>query len=665
MTAGHHPGHHCRVRVTIGVLAVVSGLGGAVLHAVNAVAGRGFEPSFWLVQVADAVAFGAVGAVLAARSTARRVPDLMVATGLGQGLSLALMEYAILGPLPLAPLAMWVASWVWAPSLFLSATVLPLLLPDGTLPSPRWRPALVLSWAVLALHTVVWAVTRYEDETPRPIEVRDLRNPVGLAVAGAPAVQVVLGIATLAAAGLALASLLSRWRKSSGDARQQLKWLAVGAASVVLLFELGVAAPQPWGELLVGLSALPMPLAMGVAALRHRLWDVDLAISTGLRYALLSAVAIAVYTVVVSVLGGLSAAPVVATAVVALVLLPLHDRLRRWVNRLVHGEGNDPDTALAELGARLEATGDPAEVADQLLPAVVNRLAGLLRSPFAVIRLADGTVVAHGSASEPRETIDLHYAGSTVGVLELAGRQRSRAERSRLERVAAQAAVAVHSVLATREARRARQLVVAAREEERRRLRWDLHDGVAPLLAALALQAETARDIVHDDPDAARTILDRLVPNLSGAVADVRAIVHELRPPTLDELGLAGAVGELAARFSRPDRRVAMDADNVDGLPAAVDLAAYRIVAEALNNAVRHAAAANIHISLRGVGGRLEVRITDDGRGLPPDAESGVGLDSMRTRAEELGGRFAVTSVPGGGTTVTADLPIAMGDDEP
>ena len=106
MTAGHHPGHHCRVRVTIGVLAVVSGLGGAVLHAVNAVAGRGFEPSFWLVQVADAVAFGAVGAVLAARSTARRVPDLMVATGLGQGLSLALMEYAILGPLPLAPLAM-------------------------------------------------------------------------------------------------------------------------------------------------------------------------------------------------------------------------------------------------------------------------------------------------------------------------------------------------------------------------------------------------------------------------------------------------------------------------------------------------------------------------------------------------------------------------------
>ena len=663
MTAGHHPGHHCGVRVALGVLAVVTGIGGGVLHAVNTVAGRGFEPSSWPVQVADAIAFGAVGAVLAARSTARRVPDLMVATGLGQGLSLVLLEYAILGPVPLAPLALWVGSWLWAPAIFLSATVLVLLLPNGTLPSPRWRPALVLSWVVLALHAVVWATTSYDDQTVRTIRVRDLRNPIGLPVAGTPAVQLALGAVTLVAAGLALASLISRWRSSSGDARQQLKWLAVGAAAVVLLFELGVAAPQPWAQLLIGLSALPMPVAMGVAALRYRLWDVDLAISTGLRYVLLSAIAIAVYTAVVSALGAVSGAPVVATAVVAVVLLPLQGRLTRLVNRLVHGENDDPDTALAQLGARLEATGDPAEVADRLLPAVVRRLAGLLRSPFAQIELADGSVVVDGAVAEPVERIGLHFAGSNVGTLVLAARQRSRAERSRLDRVAAQAAVAVHSVLATREARRSRQLVVAAREEERRRLRWDLHDGVAPLLAGVALQAETARDIVHDDPDAARAILDRLVPNLTGAVADVRAIVHELRPSALDELGLAGAVGELAARFDRADRRVVVSADRVDGLPAAVDLAAYRIVAEALSNAVRHAQASRIEVTLRRLGDRLAVRVTDDGRGLPDRPPDGVGLDSMRVRAEELGGRFRVVSVPGGGTTVTADLPHAMGDE--
>ena len=663
MTTGRGPGHHAGVRVNCGMLAIAAGLAGATLNAVNALAGRGFEGSFWLVLAVASVSFGAVGVVLAARSTARRVPDLMVATGLGQGLSLLLLEYAILGPLPLAELAMWLASWLWAPSLFLSATVLVLLLPDGTLASPRWRPALTLSWVVLGLHAVLWALTPYQNAAP-PIVVRDLTNPVGLTVAAAPAFQVVLGLGTLAAAGLALASLVSRWRRSSGDARQQLKWLALGAAVAVLLFGLGVVAPLPWGELLVGLAAVPMPMAMGVAALRHRLWDVDLAISTGLRYALLSAIAMAVYTVVVSLLGAVSGAPVVATAAVALVLLPLHDRLRLWVNHLVHGEGDDPDTALARLGVRLEETGDPADVADRLLPVVVDRLAGLLRSPFAVIELADGTVVGHGDPSEPVERIELHYAGSRVGVLSLAGRTRSPGERSRLDRVSAQAAVAVHSVLATREARLARQLVVAAREEERRRLRWDLHDGVAPLLAGLALQAETARDIVHDDPDAARAILDRLVPNLAGAVADVRAIVHELRPPSLDELGVVGAVAELAARFDRPERRVVVSADRVDGLPAAVDLAAYRITAEALNNAVRHADASLIEISLRGVGSELQVRITDDGHGLPIDGRGGVGLDSMRSRAEELGGRFSVVSTPQGGTTVTADLPTAMGGDE-
>ncbi len=379
MTAGRGLGHDERVRVTAGVLGVAAGVTGAVLHAVNSAAGRGFEPSFWLILGVAAVAFGSVGAMLAVRSTVRRVPGLMVTTGLGQGLTLVCLEYAILGPLPFAPFAQWVATWLWAPSIFLSATVLPLLLPDGALASPRWRPALWLAWSVLALHALVWAVTPYEAQFP-PIRIRDLVNPVGQSWATHSAVQVGLAAATAVATGLALASVVWRWRRSSGDARQQLKWLALGAGAAVALFAAGAAAPQPWGELLVGVSALPVPLAAGVAALRHRLWDVDLAISIGLRYALLSVVVVVVYTVVVSVLASSSSAPVVATAVVALALLPLHDGLRRLVNRLVHGERDDPDTALAVLGARLEATGDPAETADALLPEVVAGLGGLVRS---------------------------------------------------------------------------------------------------------------------------------------------------------------------------------------------------------------------------------------------------------------------------------------------
>lgn len=663
MTVGRGLGHDERVRMIAGVLAVVAGLAGSVLHAVNSAAGRGFEPSFWLVLALASIAFGSVGTMLATRSTVRRIPALMVATGLGQGLGLLCMEYAILGPMPGAPLALWLATWLWAPSLFLSATVLPLLLPDGLLASPRWRPALWAAWLVLAAHVVIWAVTPYEAQFP-PIRVRDLVNPIGQQWATDPALQIGLAVATAAVVAAALASVAMRWRSSAGDARQQLKWLVFGAGAAVALFAAGAAAPQPWGELLVGAAALPVPLTAGVAALRHRLWDVDLAISIGLRYALLSASVVVVYTMVTSVWAASSSAPAVAAAVVAVVLLPLHDGLRRLVNRLVHGERDDPDTALALLGARLEATGDPVEVADALLPEVVARLAGLLRSRYVALELADGTVIRHGEAAVS-ERIVLRYAGREVGVLDLAARQRSRAERHRLERVAEQASVAVHSVLATREARRSRQLVVAAREEERRRLRWDLHDGVAPLLAGLALQAETARDLVDTDPGTTRVILDRLVPNLTAAVGDVRAIVHELRPPALDELGLAGAVRELAARFDRPVQRVEVIVDDVDGLSAAVDLAAYRIVAEGLNNAVRHARAARIEVRLARAEDGLVVRIADDGRGLPAVAGGGVGLDSMRARADEMGGRFDVTAAAGGGTVVTAILPLEMGDDEP
>ncbi len=663
MTAGRGQGDHGTVTAALGVLAVLSGAAGAVLHVVNTAAGRGFEPSFWLVLALAAVAFGAVGATLASRSRVRRVPGLMVGTGLGQGLTLLLMEYATLGPLPLAPAALWVATWSWAPSLFLSATVLPLLLPDGSLLSPRWRPALAFGWVVIALHVAVWAVTPYGAQFP-PIEMRDLSNPLGMAPAAEPGVQVVLAALTVASAGVGLASLLVRWRRSSGDARQQLKWLAVGAVAALLLFGSGAAAPQPLGELIVGLAALPVPIAAGIAALRYRLWDVDLAISTGLRYVLLSVVVVAVYTTVVSVLGGATGAPVLATAAVALVLLPLHTWLQRLVNRWVHGEADDPGTALSRLGEQLEATGEPSEVADRLLPTVVDRLAALLRSPYAVVELADGGVVRHGEPTGESERIPLTFGGARVGVLVLSARRRSRAERARLDRVSRQAAVAVHSVLLTREARRARQLAVVAREEERRRLRWDLHDGIAPLIAGLALQAETARDLVQTDPPATGRILERLAPQLAAAVADVRAIVHELRPAALDELGLGGAVAELAARFDRPGTRVRVETAGIADLPAAVDLAAYRIVAEAVTNAVRHGGAASVDVTVRREADQVRVSVADDGRGLPAGIEPGVGLTSMRVRAEELGGRFEVTAPPSGGTTVTATIPLTTGGEE-
>ena len=415
--------------------------------------------------------------------------------------------------------------------------------------------------------------------------------------------------------------------------------------------------PPPGGEVVAALAVLPIPVAVVVAGLRARLWEVDLVVSAGLRYATLSVVVIAVYAAVVALLGARSGAPVVATAVAAVVLLPVHDRVRRWANEWVHGEPDDPGTALARLGDRLEATVDPADLPDRLLPVVAERVATLLRSSYVAVELARGR--RRGARDRPAKVdrFPLAYAGSSVGTLVLDARSRSPAERRLLGRLAEQAAVAVHSVLLARDARRRRE-AVAAREEERRRLRRDLHDGVGPVVAGLALQAETARDLVDAGPPRAAELLERLVPRLNGAVADVRTLVHELRPPTLDELGLAGAVRELAVRFRTRARgrhvggraRRAAGRRRPRGVP-------HRGRGPRQRGAPRRATARRRAASpRRGLGGRRGGRRRRAGC-LRPRAR--VGLRSMSERAEELGGRAVVGTGPDGrGTVVVATFPL-------
>jgi signal transduction histidine kinase len=425
----------------------------------------------------------------------------------------------------------------------------------------------------------------------------------------------------------------------------------------------GASLPAWSIELLPALAVLPLPAACLVALVRHRLWDVDLVLSRSLTYGLLSAGVVTAYVVAVSllgaVLGSTARAPVLATTVVALLVLPLHTRLQRLVNRLVHGEVEDPWVALARLGDRLEASAGPAEVADRVLPDLVAQVSRALRVPYAAVVLADGTMTAHGQPSARVVSTPLAYGGVEVGRLVVTGTDLPRGEARLLEHLARQAAVAVHSVLLARAAQEARAETATAREEERRRLRRDLHDGLGPALAAVALQAETARDLVPDDPAAAVALLDRLVPRLNEAVRDVRTLVHDLRPPTLDELGLAGSVRELATRFATPTRAISVDAEELEALPAAVDLAAYRIVSECLANAAKHSAASSVRLALRRSPSSLQVEVCDDGVGLAAGAVAGVGLRSMRERAEELGGSCTVGSGDGGtGTTVVATLPL-------
>ena len=220
---------------------------------------------------------------------------------------------------------------------------------------------------------------------------------------------------------------------------------------------------------------------------------------------------------------------------------------------------------------------------------------------------------------------------------------------------------------ANTELQRSREGLVSAREEERRRLRRDLHDGVGPQLAALMLELETASDLVADNPEAS-ALMAKLSKRAREIVSDVRNSVHALRPPALDELGLVEALREGAMQYSPAGLRVSVeDQEELSQLPAAVEVACYRIAQEALANVVRHARASHcsIRIRLDEEAHALSVEVEDDGRGIRDDDRAGVGMISMRERTEELGGRCTVEPLVGGGTLVRALLPFHTTRDGP
>jgi len=335
----------------------------------------------------------------------------------------------------------------------------------------------------------------------------------------------------------------------------------------------------------------------------------------------------------------------------------------------MYGDRDDPYRALSRLGQRLEAALDPIEA-----PTVIARtVAESLRVPWAALRLGGpgdpGRTTAHGR-QPPGEVVEvpLVYGAELVGALLVAPRSPSEplsnADRRLLEALARQAGSAVHALRLTLDLVDSRERLVAAREEERRRIRRDLHDGLGPTLAAIGLRAEVAGDLVDRDPAEADRVLTELRADVNGALADIRRLVDELRPPALDELGLVGALQAQAGRFG-PSPSVDVAADGpIPELPAAVEVAAYRIAVEAMTNAARHAKARSCHVRVgeRGPGSdtsrTLELEIEDDGRGLPAAIIPGIGLVSMRERAAEVGGTCTIESLPGRGTRVLARLPL-------
>jgi signal transduction histidine kinase len=420
--------------------------------------------------------------------------------------------------------------------------------------------------------------------------------------------------------------------------------------------------------------------AIGIAILRYRLFDIDLILNRTLVYGTLIGIVVSAYVLIVGLISEQfqsSQSPIIAilaTGLVALLFHPLRQRLQRGVNHLLYGKRDDPYAVLSRLGQRLEAAYAP----ESILPTIVETVAQTLKLPHVAITLNQGgefkIAAQFGSSKNEPITLPLIYQGEPVGELILAprapGEHFTAAERQLLDDLARQAGVAAHAVRLTADLQQSRERLVAAREEERRRLRRDLHDGLGPQLASLVLKLETARNRMADDPQAAALLTD-LSGRTQEAVADIRRLVYALRPPALDELGLVTALREGATQYHQQGingLNITFDApEKLPALPAAVEVAAYRIAQEALTNVVRHAGARTCLVRLRldESAGLLCLEIQDDGKGLPVQRRAGVGLNSMRERAEELGGTLTITSLSTAGTSVLARLPCQVNGPSP
>lgn len=661
MTTRERSGHWAPwLGAVLAGLAIAEVVTAAVLSIIIGWSWRDALEAFVVTNSLMGAVFAGCGGILAWHRPRNPIGWLFVAAGLAHATT-ALCAPAIQAlieagaPLTVQRLAVTLFAWSWPWSIGLCLPLALLLFPDGHPTSPRWR------WVVIAVIATAPLFVIEMGASPEPIEPG---IPVGyLTFSGYNALQAlwtateVRGLLALCAG---LAALAVRYRRGSDVERHQLLWLllAVLIALIVIL---------PWG-LVSGtpievLLAIPLiPIAVTAAIVRHQLLDIRLVVSRLLAWLMLVLAVVVGYAALVALLSRFTAPRIGWSALITVLLVvlaaPLLPRLQRLVDGAIYGDRGDPARMVTRLGEQL-ATPDAG------LQGIVTTMRAALRLPYLAIERDGRILAADGDPADRAHLWPLTRGGKSEGELRIglrAGeRELAAADRRALAMLTDPVAVAVHSTVVSDELQASRERIVAAREEERRRLRRELHDGLGPTLTGIAFAADAAANTIDHDPEQSQRLLTTLRRDTRAALADVRRLVDNLRPPALDELGLVGALqqraDQLAFRADGESVRVRLEVpDQVPTLPAAIEVATYRIATEALTNVVRHSRATSALVRLR-CGERLDLSITDDG---PPNGawSPGVGLHAMRERTAELGGSFEAGPTPDGGQVV-ASFPLA------
>ncbi|WP_248960660.1 sensor histidine kinase [Sphaerisporangium perillae] len=608
------------------------------------------------IGVAGFTGLVVVGVLLGRRQPAHPLAPFLIVPFMLSTAAFALTAWVLVAHAygrPELDAVLWVAGWIWTAPVF-GLIFLVFRFPTGRPAGRWWRRYEYLVVATMVLGTVLAAFSPSTSGAPAPL---DLPNPLGIAALGGldRLLNVLTGLYVVHAA-VGLACMVTRYVRGDEVERQQLRWVAAAGA---LLITVTVADAYVTTWLPEAIAIVLLPVVIGVAVLRYRLWDLGLVIRRAVVYALLTGLLLLAYIGLVLVLRSLLpglAPEILVTGLIAIVALPLRELLQTALDRILYGSRRDPYAVVRMLGHRLEAGAEP------LLPMVVRELAEALRLPYVAIVLTDGgVVVAHGSRPAWEvEPMALHHGGKPVGEILAARRHPAESltarDRELLGGLAGHLGVAVRAAALDEELRQSHARLLAAREEERTRIQRDLHDELGPLLGAASLRAEAARNLLSGQ-DRISDVLTALGTDLTRAMGEIRRILADLAPSPLDGQGLIAALRQHAASWTG-GMNLGLDLpETLPPLDPPVEAAAYRIAVEALHNAQRHSSGSRVTLRLRLTGETLEVRVTDDGTGFPVQAEAGVGLRSMRTRAQQLGGSLVLESGERGGVVVHGLLP--------